>query len=44
MNFYFENFDSTFGGFDKVSLQKKGYVLPPSKMVSSDLIRIVTEI
>jgi len=37
----FEKLDSTFGGFEKESLQKKGYVLPRAKMVNSDLARIV---
>ena len=37
----FEKLDSTFGGFEKESLQKKGYVLPRVKMVNSDLARIV---
>eukprot|EP00253_Pinus_taeda_P000240 PITA_00240 len=37
----FEKLDSVFGGFEKESLQKKGYVLPRAKMVNSDLGRIV---
>lgn len=37
----FEKLDSVFGGFEKQSLQKKGYVLPRAKMVNSDLGRIV---
>ncbi|KAH9306391.1 hypothetical protein KI387_010795, partial [Taxus chinensis] len=37
----FEKLDAVFGTFDKESLQKKGYVLPRSKMVNSDLARIV---
>ena len=35
----FEKLDSTFGGFEKESLQKKGYVLPRAKMVNSNLAR-----
>jgi large subunit ribosomal protein L4e len=37
----FEKIDSTFGFFEKESLQKKGYVLPCAKMVNSYLARIV---
>jgi len=37
----FEKLDAVFGTFEKESLQKKGYVLPRSKMVNSDLARIV---
>uniref|UniRef100_A0A0C9S3K5 TSA: Wollemia nobilis Ref_Wollemi_Transcript_15059_1681 transcribed RNA sequence n=1 Tax=Wollemia nobilis TaxID=56998 RepID=A0A0C9S3K5_9CONI len=37
----FEKLDKVFGTFEKGSLQKKGYVLPRSKMANSDLARIV---
>ncbi|XP_057849651.2 large ribosomal subunit protein uL4z-like [Cryptomeria japonica] len=39
--FAFEKLDAVFGTFEKESLQKKGYELPRSKMVNSDLARIV---
>eukprot|EP01018_Ginkgo_biloba_P028176 Gb_21884 [translate_table: standard] len=37
----FEKLDGIFGTFEKESVQKKGYILPRSKMVNSDLARIV---
>ncbi|XP_027352051.1 60S ribosomal protein L4-like isoform X2 [Abrus precatorius] len=37
----FEKLDSIYGSFDKVSEKKKGYLLPRSKMVNSDLARII---
>eukprot|EP01018_Ginkgo_biloba_P037627 Gb_00290 [translate_table: standard] len=37
----FEKLDKNFGTFEKESEQKKGYVLPRSKMTNSDLARIV---
>lgn len=37
----FERLDKVFGTFEKESEQKKGYLLPRSKMVNSDLARIV---
>ncbi|KAF8369325.1 hypothetical protein HHK36_032664 [Tetracentron sinense] len=37
----FEKLDSIYGSFEKKSEKKKGYVLPRSKMVNSDLSRII---
>ncbi|XP_028753791.1 60S ribosomal protein L4 [Neltuma alba] len=37
----FEKLDSVYGSFDKPSQKKKGYLLPRSKMVNSDLARII---
>ncbi|XP_057422801.1 60S ribosomal protein L4-like [Lotus japonicus] len=37
----FEKLDSIYGSFDKPSEKKKGYLLPRSKMVNSDLARII---
>ncbi|KAL2978466.1 hypothetical protein AAZX31_13G119700 [Glycine max] len=37
----FEKLDSIYGSFDKPSEKKKGYLLPRSKMVNSDLSRII---
>ncbi|ERN00014.1 60S ribosomal protein L4 [Amborella trichopoda] len=37
----FEKLDSVYGTFEKPSEKKKGYVLPRSKMVNSDLSRII---
>ncbi|KAF7806260.1 60S ribosomal protein L4 [Senna tora] len=37
----FEKLDSVYGSFDKPSEKKKGYLLPRSKMVNSDLARII---
>uniref|UniRef100_A0A803P3V7 Large ribosomal subunit protein uL4 C-terminal domain-containing protein n=1 Tax=Cannabis sativa TaxID=3483 RepID=A0A803P3V7_CANSA len=37
----FEKLDSIYGSFDKLSLKKKSYVLPRSKMVNADLARII---
>ncbi|XP_054820430.1 60S ribosomal protein L4 [Prosopis cineraria] len=37
----FEKLDSIYGSFDKLSEKKKGYLLPRSKMVNSDLARII---
>ncbi|CAI9098089.1 OLC1v1034672C1 [Oldenlandia corymbosa var. corymbosa] len=37
----FEKLDEIYGTFDKKSEQKKGYLLPRSKMVNADLARII---
>ncbi|KAI9117476.1 hypothetical protein K1719_011642 [Acacia pycnantha] len=37
----FEKLDSVYGSFDNPSEKKKGYLLPRSKMVNSDLARII---
>ncbi|KAF9594633.1 hypothetical protein IFM89_034255 [Coptis chinensis] len=37
----FEKLDSIYGSFDKPFEKKKGYVLPRSKMVNADLLRII---
>ncbi|XP_071728728.1 large ribosomal subunit protein uL4-like [Rutidosis leptorrhynchoides] len=37
----FEKLDSIYGGFDKISEKKRGYVLHRSKMENADLARII---
>ncbi|KAG8647328.1 60S ribosomal protein L4 [Manihot esculenta] len=37
----FEKLDSIYGSFEKISENKKGYVLPRAKMVNADLARII---
>ncbi|XP_061346700.1 large ribosomal subunit protein uL4-like isoform X2 [Gastrolobium bilobum] len=37
----FEKLDSIYGSFEKASEKKNGYLLPRSKMVNSDLARII---
>lgn len=37
----FEKLDSIYGSVDKVSVKKRGYLLPRAKMVNADLPRII---
>ncbi|XP_031503526.1 60S ribosomal protein L4-like [Nymphaea colorata] len=37
----FEKLDAVYGGFDRVSDKKNGYILPRAKMTNADLARII---